>query len=136
VITFCERSAFGRQYGTAVPGKKASCASFVAATGNFGVKPGLVRSVFHKPSMSPAFNGQLHDHFVFGGSRRDRGATVGADGRGLAGAAAHRQFPLALLMVPVFFVSVQRVLERDRDERAEKVQVELRGSTAITRAGG
>ena len=36
-------------------------------TGNFGVKPGLVRSVFHKPSMSPAFNGQLHDHFVFWG---------------------------------------------------------------------
>ena len=36
-------------------------------TGNFGVKPGLVRSVFHKPSMSPAFNGQLHDHFVFRG---------------------------------------------------------------------
>jgi cyclopropane-fatty-acyl-phospholipid synthase len=36
-----------------VPGKKTSCASFVAGTGNFGVKPGLVSSVFHESLMSP-----------------------------------------------------------------------------------
>jgi hypothetical protein len=52
-------------------GKKGQLRLVRGGTRNFGVKPGLVRSVFHKPSMSPAFNGQLHDHFVFWGSRRD-----------------------------------------------------------------
>jgi len=44
--------------------------------------------------MSPAFNGQLHDHFVFRGVSPRCGGAVGPDGRGLAGAAAHLQFRL------------------------------------------
>jgi multidrug efflux pump len=43
---------------------------------------------------------------------------------------------LALLMVPVFFVSVQRVLARDRDASAEKMQAEPHGSTVVTHSGG
>jgi multidrug efflux pump len=43
---------------------------------------------------------------------------------------------LALLMVPVFFVSVQRVLAGDREVKVEKVQPEPHDATAVTRAGG
>jgi multidrug efflux pump len=43
---------------------------------------------------------------------------------------------LALLMVPVFFVSVQRVLARDRDASAEKMLTEPHGSTVVTPSGG
>jgi len=43
---------------------------------------------------------------------------------------------LALLMVPVFFVSVQRVLARDRDESVENtMQAEPHGSAVVTRSG-
>jgi multidrug efflux pump len=42
---------------------------------------------------------------------------------------------LALLMVPVFFVSVQRVLARDREAKAEKMQPEPHDATVVTRAG-
>jgi multidrug efflux pump len=41
---------------------------------------------------------------------------------------------LALLMVPVFFVSVQRVLGGDREE-AEKQKAEIHGPPAPARAG-
>ena len=40
---------------------------------------------------------------------------------------------LALLMVPVFFVSVQRVLARDREVVAEKMQPELHDAAVVTR---
>jgi multidrug efflux pump len=44
---------------------------------------------------------------------------------------------LALLMVPVFFVSVQRVLAGDREPKAEKsAEAAPHPSTVVTREGG
>jgi multidrug efflux pump len=41
---------------------------------------------------------------------------------------------LALLMVPVFFVSVQRVLAGDREPKAAKIETEVYGPPAPVQA--
>jgi hypothetical protein len=56
VSSIARSRCLGPQYGTAVPGKKASSDAFGAGLGNFCPKSGLDWWAFHKSSMSQPVN--------------------------------------------------------------------------------